>query len=307
MGAEYKVDTEQLQTQINALSALLAECQWDTTTQPSSAKDCGQAHSSIAAAYEKLQGIQNQFRTLVTYSKDYFQKYLDAVLGNDKTTVVAESGAIQPVFRIENNVHDYSGGVQQGTVRYVSQSGDYEANGWAVSDRDGQLHYNYCGSGYEQAGWECGYAAQSMALSYVGVDAPPGMLCEGEYGKVNGEARGYGTAFDSAYGYPGIHCSDGSGGSGGYAAKTTVSNMMDSYLSDAGKGNISPVVLHFSLNGSQHTITIVGKDADGSYLALDPSGGNQLRSFAIADDGKVSGNIIGSGYYIDRVQQFIRD
>ena len=94
MGAEYKVDTEQLQTQIDALSVLLAECQWDTTTQPSSAKDCGQVHSSIAAAYEKLQGIQNQFRALVTYSKDYFQKYLDAVLGNDKTTVVSESGSI---------------------------------------------------------------------------------------------------------------------------------------------------------------------------------------------------------------------
>lgn len=204
---------------------------------------------------------------------------------------------------------DYStdwGEDQRGSVRYVYQLGDYSENGWVVYDPEGNPHYDYCGGDSQQAGTECGYAAQSMALSYLGIDKSPGELCEGEYGKVRGERPWYtGTNFASSYDVDSVYCVDGSDGYYGRAPEGAemVSKMVDAFLLD-NNGELSPVVLHYHGSGKVHTITVIGKTSSGDYIALDPAKGNQKVVFSISENGTVSGDITYPGSEIDAVQQF---
>lgn len=184
--------------------------------------------------------------------------------------------------------HAYSGGVSQGTVRYVSQKRDTaSSNGWGA----------YVG----YASGECGYASQSMAFSYVGKDVSPEYLCRGEYaeGKWN-------TNYGIQYNVSGISVVSGSGNQSGNTAYNRVNSMLNNHISDNGSGKYSPVVIHYHNSSNQHSIIIIGKNSDGSYQTLDPAIGLQTVRLTISTSGAIGGSVTyGSvGCSLDAVQQF---
>ena len=178
----------------------------------------------------------------------------------------------------------YTDGVKQGQIRYVSQNSDLSNNGW--------------GEYSSIAGGECGFASQSMAFSYIGKDISPEWLC----------GCGASTHYGSTYGINGVKCVPGSGNSGGSEAVATMKSMLANFSTDGNKGNVSPVVIHYSGGGHQHAIVVVGSNDDGSYIALDPAQGNTTHNLNISDSGAVSGDIQwgSNGCQIDGVQQYMR-
>ena len=178
----------------------------------------------------------------------------------------------------------YTDGVKQGQIRYVSQKSDLSNNGW--------------GEYSSIAGGECGFASQSMAFSYIGKDVSPEWLC----------GCGASTHYGSTYGINGVKCVPGSGNSGGSEAVATMKSMLANFSTDGNKGNVSPVVIHYSGGGHQHAIVVVGSNDDGSYIALDPAQGNTTHNLNISDSGAVSGDIQwgSNGCQIDGVQQYMR-
>ena len=182
----------------------------------------------------------------------------------------------------------YSDGVQKGRIRFVSQNSDLSNNGWG----------SYTGI----AGGECGYASQSMALSYIGKDVPPGQLCAEEASGIH--QTEYGNPYVS-----GVHCASGSGNISASDAPSILSKMLDDFTNDFGKGKVSPIVLHYGGNRGPHAIVITGKNADGSYAVIDTARGNTVLSCTISDSGYVSGDsyFTHGGGYIDGIQQFIAD
>ena len=186
--------------------------------------------------------------------------------------------------------HDYSNGVQRGTIRYVYQNND--GSGWQTNGWEG-----FSGSG------ECGYASQSMALSYLGKDVSPGYLCRGEV--VDGLwSTGYGTGF--TYGVEGIGVDTRSGVYGGAAAADAVQEMTAKFIADKGKGEVSPVIIHYNnpSTGHIHAIIIVG-GAEGNYTALDPAKGNRPIQLTIDENGEVGGEVTyAGGSFLDGVQQY---
>lgn len=184
---------------------------------------------------------------------------------------------------------DYSAGVHQGSVRYVSQISNLEANGWG----------NYQGIAKN----ECGYASQSMALSYIGIHASPGYLCEGErYGRWT---TGFGTSY--TYGLDGVKVAPGSGNVGGNASVQLINRFYSAYESDDYKGDVSPVIVHYCLGTTMHTIILVGRETD-HYLALDPAKGKQMVKVRFTSDGQVTGEVTYANLslYVDAVQQYQR-
>ena len=184
---------------------------------------------------------------------------------------------------------DYSAGVHQGSVRYVSQISNLEANGWG----------NYQGIAKN----ECGYASQSMALSYIGIHASPGYLCEGErYGRWT---TGFGTSY--TYGLDGVKVVPGSGNVGGNASVQLINRFYSAYESDDYKGDVSPVIVHYCLGTTMHTIILVGRETD-HYLALDPAKGKQMVKVRFTSDGQVTGEVTYANLslYVDAVQQYQR-
>lgn len=94
MGTQYKVDTDSLQTQIEALTTLLGEFPAEAFSQLTSDADMGETHEQINSAYSLLQQAQRQLVSLIEYTRDFFQKYRNAVLGNDTTAMVTPTGGI---------------------------------------------------------------------------------------------------------------------------------------------------------------------------------------------------------------------
>lgn len=94
MGTQYKVDTDSLQVQIEALTSLLGEFPKEVFSQLASASDSGNTHDQINATYSTLQKTQVQLTALIEYTRDFFQTYLNAVLGNDSTAMVTPTGGI---------------------------------------------------------------------------------------------------------------------------------------------------------------------------------------------------------------------
>lgn len=101
MGAQYKVDTDALQTQIDALSKLLGEFPQNTFSKADSVVDKGSTHEQINRVYAYVQQTQEQLVLLIENTRDYFQKFHDAILGNDLTAKVSPSGGL---LRRENSV-----------------------------------------------------------------------------------------------------------------------------------------------------------------------------------------------------------
>ena len=175
----------------------------------------------------------------------------------------------QQVFAATPSYHAYSGGVTRGTIRYVSQStSTASANGW--------------GAHAFRANGECGYASQSMALSYIGKDVSPEYLCDGEY--VSGKWHtGYGNGISGTYEIGGISVVSGSGNPSGSIAVNTINSMLKNFVNDNGRGQYSPVVIHYAASSSViHAIIIIGKDANGNYLTLDPARGMNVVSMTLS-------------------------
>lgn len=197
----------------------------------------------------------------------------------------------QQVFAATPSYHAYSGGVTRGTIRYVSQStSTASANGW--------------GAYASKANGECGYASQSMALSYVGKDISPEYLCHGEYalGKWH---TGYGNGISGTYEIDGIRVVSGSGNPSGSAAVNTINSMLTNFINDNGRGQYSPVVIHYGSSSVMHAIIVIGKES-GNYLTLDPARGMNIVSMTLSSAGEVGGNVTYAtkGCKINGVQQY---
>lgn len=94
MGTQYKVDTDELQAQVTALTTLLGEFPKEVFSKLESDVDSGNTHDQINMAYATLQKTQLQLISLIEYTRDFFQMYLNAVLGNDSTATVTPTGGI---------------------------------------------------------------------------------------------------------------------------------------------------------------------------------------------------------------------
>ena len=202
-------------------------------------------------------------------------------------------GLSMPVFAATPAYHAYSGGVTRGTIRYVSQSkSTAAANGW--------------GAYASYANGECGYASQSMALSYIGKDISPEYLCYGEYAQGRWHT-GYGNNISGTYGIDGISVVSGSGNPSGSTAVNTINSMLNNFINDNGRGQYSPVVIHYAASSSvMHAIIIIGKEANGNYLTLDPARGMNVISMTLSSTGAVGGNVTyaANGCKINGVQQY---
>ena len=202
-------------------------------------------------------------------------------------------GLSMPVFAATPAYHAYSGGVTRGTIRYVSQSkSTAAANGW--------------GAYASYANGECGYASQSMALSYIGKDISPEYLCYGEYAQGRWHT-GYGNNISGTYGIDGISVVSGSGNPSGSTAVNTINSMLNNFINDNGRGQYSPVVIHYAASSSvMHAIIIIGKEANGNYLTLDPARGMNVISMTLSSIGAVGGNVTyaANGCKINGVQQY---
>ncbi len=188
--------------------------------------------------------------------------------------------------------HAYSGGVTRGTIRYVSQStSTASANGW--------------GAYASKANGECGYASQSMALSYIGKDISPEYLCHGEYSQGKWHT-GYGNGISGMYEIDGISVVSGSGNPTGSTAVNTINSMLTNFMNDNGKGQYSPVVIHYGSSSVMHAIIVIGKETNGNYLTLDPARGMNVVSMTLSSVGAVGGNVTyaANGCKINGVQQY---
>ena len=188
--------------------------------------------------------------------------------------------------------HAYSGGVTRGTIRYVSQSTSTASdNGW--------------GAYASKANGECGYASQSMALSYIGKDISPEYLCHGEYAQGKWHT-GYGNGISGMYEIDGISVVSGSGNPTGSTAVNTINSMLTNFMNDNGKGQYSPVVIHYGSSSVMHAIIVIGKEANGNYLTLDPARGMNVVSMTLSSVGAVGGNVTyaANGCKINGVQQY---
>lgn len=94
MGTQYKVDTDSLQTQIEALSTLLGEFPQKTFSKVVSDMDKGSTHEQINKAYACMEQVQIQLASLIQSSRDFFQKYYDAIVGDDQACVVTAYGRL---------------------------------------------------------------------------------------------------------------------------------------------------------------------------------------------------------------------
>ena len=198
----------------------------------------------------------------------------------------------QRVFAATPSYHAYSGGVTRGTIRYVSQStSTASVNGW--------------GSYASKANGECGYASQSMALSYVGKDISPEYLCYGEYAQGKWHT-GYGNNISGTYEISGISVVSGSGNPSGGTAVNTINSMLTNFINDNGRGKYSPVVIHYASSSVMHAIIVIGKDANGNYLTLDPAKGMNVILMTLSSSGAVGGNVTyaANGCKINGVQQY---
>ena len=152
------------------------------------------------------------------------------------------------------HLFDYADTVVPGQVRFVSQqfatAGSY---GWGKYAKNRSTTYG--------PAHNCTSAVQSMAFSYIGIDATP----EAIVSQVTSFITNYGfTDADMAY-------------RTGYSAdKASLDRFLDRFLKDDGEGLISPVVVHYQ-NGRgkkslhQHCILVIGRNEDGSYVAIDPT------------------------------------
>lgn len=300
MGSEYKVDTNSLQIQVNALTMLLGEFPKEAFSPLTSDADMGSTHNEITAIYTTLQQTQKQLSSLIEYTRDYFQNYLDAVLKNDTAIIkVTPTGGVS---RKETEIRpdgitNYSdgGGVNKGTIRYVYQSGtisEKQANGW--------------GKYVEISCQQCNSACESMALSYLGIDrSPESMVPEGT--DLDGlEVASYGT------GQKQWRSPDGRiiniDNHALYFDKDDFDLDLNAFIEDGNMGNTAPPMIRYSYPGGSggHWLIVVGKNPDGSYNVIGPGKRSErFTKVTISSDGTISGSgICQSGGKIQRYAQY---
>lgn len=134
MGTQYKVDTDLLQAQIDALTKLIGNFPKATFSRSASDADSGNTHEGIFSLYTTLQQTQQHCISLIEYTRDFFQKYLNAVLGNDDTVLVTPSGGLISAT-VAIQLHPQMGGysVRQGDYGYFTQPYGYNAGCCAVA------------------------------------------------------------------------------------------------------------------------------------------------------------------------------
>lgn len=243
---------------------------------------------------------KNEITNWWTRTSYRVSSFFDNKGGTGEETVVSRDNVESDQNELkpkEVTITKYTDGCNRGSIRYVSQSNDLENNGWIADNGN-------CWT--EKAGGECGYASQSMALSYVGIDFSPGDMCDGEYAHENAQWHTYWDQ-SAAYGHSiGVNCGIDESAS----IKETLINRANNYKNDAGKGNVSPVAIHYTNTSlppagydeygnpiyQQHSVLIIDYNAEtGVFTAIDPASNttnDARRYFTIDDEGRING---GSG------------
>lgn len=192
------------------------------------------------------------------------------------------------------NICDYCEEVEQSTIRYVSQKFDTAGRyGWGKYSQDRSYTYG--------PATNCTSAVQSMAFSYIGINASPELIVSQP------------TNFRTNYG---IEKADTAYRIGNSADARNLDRFLDVFNKDFGIGNISPVIIHYQ-NGEtgsalvQHSVLVIGKNDDGQYIAIDPAGDwdNCIKTFTLhKKSGRyyVWGDVArGDGYaYLDAIEQY---
>ena len=289
MGTQYKVDTDALQIQIEALTTLIGEFPKDAFSQLTSVSDSGNTHDQINASYATLQQTQAQLTALIEYTRDFFQSYLNAVLGNDKATVkVTPSGGVtrRETEINADRIRDYASGegVEKGSLRYVYQNGAHaekEENGW--------------GRYTSISGGQCNSACESMALSYLGIDRSPGSLVPEGTDLGGLEVASYGTSqkrWTAPDGRTILIDNHSSFDKGGF------DKAVNAFIADGNQGKTAPPMIRYTYPGGSggHWLVVVGKNADGSFNVVGPGlRSEKFTTVTISNDGTISGNGICQG------------
>lgn len=167
----------------------------------------------------------------------------------------------------------------KGTIRHVYQLGDYEKNGWGRYNTE---HKTPTGTTPRN---ECGTAGQSMALSYIGIDAPPETIIDNGRGVTY---WGYGDA--SKYGYnvdvhPDSTVNNDEIYHSGAEYKERMDKMFTAYQNDS-TCSTSPVVIHYRNGGNEHTLVVIDKNEQG-YIVVDPAQKSEQYIITISEDGQI--------------------
>ena len=152
------------------------------------------------------------------------------------------------------HLFDYADTIVPGQVRFVCQQlASAKLYGWGKYSKNRSTTYG--------PAHNCTAAVQSMAFSYIGIDATP----ETVVSQV--------TSFITNYGFEEADMAYRTGYS---ADQASLDRFLDRFLKDEGEGLISPVIVHYQ-NGRtksglhQHCILVIGRNEDGSYIAVDPT------------------------------------
>lgn len=191
-------------------------------------------------------------------------------------------------------INDYTDTVTRGEVRFVCQQRSTAANyGWGKYANNRSKTYGPANN--------CTTAVQSMAFSYIGIDATPE--------KIVAQI----TSFITNYGFEDADMAYRTGYS---ADLESLDRFLNRFLSDT-DASISPVIIHYQ-NGRtksslhQHSVLVIGKDAEGNYIALDPSRGwnDCVKTFTLVKkkNGRtyLSGDVArgNENVYLDAVEQY---
>lgn len=161
-----------------------------------------------------------------------------------------------PPTEIHLTTYTSGAAAEAGCIRYVSQSNDYRANGWGdYGSVPGKASPN----------GECCTACQSMALSYLGIDASPEKILDtGKHMEMTWGESGYNGEF--------VRGSDNQATI--YANRWNYDDFVqcvDKFENDKNRGITSPVIIRYD---GGHFIMIVGRGAEeGTYRAIGPWGG----------------------------------
>lgn len=209
--------------------------------------------------------------------------------------LLSETGTVILYAQSRNTVimiTDYSAGFSKGTIRYVYQLDNFKENGWGAYEK---LADKDCDGDPTR---ECGFASQSMALSYIGKDISPEWLCN--------KKLTYYTSY--CYEIEGVAATEGSGIISGSASVEKMNRMLNNFVRDGNKGIYSPVIVHYANGSNSHTILVLGKTASGSYIILDTAKSKETFLLNISEEGVIfagqdathdGGNIVAvQQYYI---------
>lgn len=189
---------------------------------------------------------------------------------------------------------DYSEEVDKTTIRFVSQKFDTaDRYGWGKYSTDKSYTYG--------PATNCTSAVQSMAFSYIGINATPEAIVSQP------------TNFRTNYGFEEADTAYRIGNS---ASAQNLDRFLDVFFLDGGNGYVSPVIIHYQ-NGEtgsaliQHSVLVIGKNDEGQYIAVDPAEDwdNCIRTFSLhRKKGKsyITGDVArGDGYaYLDAIEQY---